>query len=147
MKSFYRYVYWLTPSQEPSINQRFTPSHILPRQSKLLGTICTMKDELVPEDKYKDLGGGLIADWRYGVITAEDSVLESSGWTKDAIEANAERIGSSMCIEFLTNDEMAQELRKFTNLQELQDNLFLVNPESELSSQKIPASYIDCRLS
>lgn len=141
-KLFYRYLYEIDPRFE---NARYTPSFILPKKSKLLGSVVKMEDELIPESKYWDFGGH-IADYRYGQLSVEDASLALLGWTLDEVRASAESISQSMALKFLTNAEMAADIRKFADLKEVEPSLFLV-AEAVTDGPFGPseAKFIDCR--
>lgn len=142
MKKFYRYLYYVDPRFE---NCRYTPSDILPKQSKLLGSVCTLTCELVPEDKYKDLGGGLKADWRYGKISFEPESLAAIGWDEETMKAMAMGISQQFSLSFPTKEEVAAQLRSFTTLTETEPGLFLLSEAVTEGPFPREARYIDCR--
>ena len=138
-KLFYRYVYEFRPDR---VNERYTPSHKMGHQ--MFNALVTLNDEIVPDDKYRDLGG-FVADYRFGFAEFNDEAMESVGWTTDAMKSKLEKVGSNLDLAFLSNVEMAATLRSLTTLTETEPNLFLVSEAVTEGPYTCEAKYIDCR--
>lgn len=139
MKQFYRYVYDF-PSK--NANERFTPSQRM--QHKMFSTLVKLTDELVPESKYKDLGIG-IADWRYGMAEADDALLAMAGWSEESVKQIISTAGVTMLVQFPGKDVIAEDLRTFTDLKEVEPGLFLVAEAVTEGEFQRDAVYIDLR--
>lgn len=143
--AFYRYLPTYDGNLDAALNTAYSPAFRLPMQSKLLASVASIKDELVPSFRYKIIAKGLPADWRYGRIDYKPEDLASIGWTPEAMQAMALKLAQGMGLEFLTAEAMAEDLRRFTDLKEREPGLFVVAEASKALDMERPEVIIDCR--
>lgn len=136
---FYRYL----PYFDPRVSTYYTPSMVLVKQSPLLASVASIKDQLVPPEKYKVIANGLPADWKYGRVDFEPEALASIGWTPEAMSAMAEKLAQHMGMEFIGKDTLAGELRAFTTLAEREPGLFVLEEASKEFGEDRPERTID----
>jgi len=105
--------------------------------------VVDMECDIVGDDKTKDFAPWKKWWYRLGSLEADDATLAMFGTSVSDILAKGKVVLSQYEITNLSNEETAVYLRKWTTLEEVEPNVFLLYPEYvDMEGNVIPAKYI-----
>lgn len=105
--------------------------------------VVDMECDIVGDDKTKDFAPWKKWGYRLGSLEADDTTLAMFGTSVSDILAKGKVVLSQYEITNLSNEETAVYLRKWTTLEEVEPNKFLIYPEYiDMEGNVVPAQYI-----
>lgn len=137
---YYTYIYAFEPMQG---NLRYTPWFNFHLKFPQLKWVCEMKDELIPEDKIVMVNETDRFGYRLGVFEYDLDKLTALGLTTDDLTSKASKLLGNFDLEVKTNAEVLEWVKKWTTLEEVSPNKFLLAPACEIPGMEAPAKYLD----
>lgn len=147
-KIYFSYVPWNSPANGASY---YNPSDMFPYMTQLLSDFVTITDgdQFVPTNKMKILhilrkdgarnkaGTPIPADIRWGVCEFDEKDIATIGWNAEGIAGVLEKSGTHMNIKVITKEELANEFRMYTDMEEQETGLFVALEKNREQEERL----------